>query len=133
MMSRERILESRTLSYRNIVLAVSGARIPLRLKRHLAPRTVRMILETLPIQGSAHVSGNMTYVNTDIKSGLERGRTEFDTGDVAFIPGERCVCFVTGPYVTKKPMTPVGTMEGGVDALRSVCTGDIVDIYEETV
>ena len=132
-MSRERILESRSLSYRNIVLSVSGSKIPLRLKIHLAPRTVRLLLAALPISGNAHTSGNMTYVNTEIKSGLERGRTEFGAGDVAFIPGERCLCFVTGPYATKKPMTPVGVMEGNVDALRSVDPGDAVDVYEETL
>lgn len=130
-MSRERILEGRTLSYQKIVLTVSGRTVRLRLKRHLAPRTVRLILDALPIRGNAHVSGNMTYVNTDIKSGLERGRTEFHAGDVAFLPGQRCICFVTGPYSTKKPMALIGTMEGDTDILRTVGPGDAVDIYEE--
>lgn len=132
-MSRERILENRTLSYRNIILSVSGSKIPLRLKVHLAPRTVRLLLAALPLSGSAHVSGNMTYVNTEIKSKLERGRTEFGAGDVAFIPGERCICFVTGPYVTKRRMTPVGVMVGDVDILKTVGPGEAVDVYEETL
>lgn len=126
-------MESRTLSYRNIILSVSGSKIPLRLKVHLAPRTVRLLLAALPMRGNAHVSGNMTYVNTEIKSKLERGRTEFGAGDIAFIPGERCLCFVTGPYVTQRSMTPVGMMQGDVDILKSVSAGDAVDIYEETL
>ena len=96
-------MESRTLSYRNIILSVSGSKIPLRLKIHLAPRTVRLLLAALPMGGSAHVSGNMIYINTEIKSKLERGRTEFNAGDVAFIPGERCLCFVTGRTSPKDP------------------------------
>ena len=126
-------MESRTLSYRNLVLSVAGSKIPLRLKIHLAPRTVRLLLAALPMGGNPHVSGSMTYINTEIKSKLERGRTEFNAGDVAFIPGERCLCFVTGPYATKRPMTPVGVMEGDVDILKSVDAADTVDIYEDTL
>ena len=132
-MSSERILKSGTLSYQNVVLSVSGVVIRLNLKRHLAPRTVRLLLAALPIRGSIHASGHMTYVNTEIKSGLERGRTEFKTGDVAFLPGQRCICFVTGPYTTKKPMTPIGSMDGDATLLDSITSGDAVDIYEETV
>lgn len=131
-MSRERILGSGTLSYQNVVLSVSGTVIRLRLKRHLAPRTVRLLLAALPMRENAHVSGNMTYVNTQVKSGLERGRTEFKSGEIAFMPGQRCICFVTGPYSTRKPMTPLGAMEGEIGVLASVGPGDAVDIYEET-
>lgn len=131
-MSRERILEDRTLSYQRIVLEVADAKISLRLKRHLAPRTVRLILGMLPIRGSAHILGSMTYVNIDIKSGLERGRTEFQAGDVTFLPGQGCICFMTGPYTTKKPMTPIGVMEGNTDILKNVGAGDVLYIYEET-
>lgn len=131
-MSKDRILGSGTLSYQDIVLSTRDGIIRLNLKRHLAPRTVRIILASLPIRGRAHISDNMTYVNMDIKSGLERGRTEFKRGDVAFMPGQCCICFVTGPYSTKRAMTPIGIMDGNIDMLTTIGSDNTVDIYEET-
>ena len=71
--------------------------------------------------------GNMAYMNTEIKSSLERGRTEFKAGDIAFIPGQRCICFVIGPYVTKSAMTPLGSIDGDI----TIQAGDVAGIYEE--
>ena len=84
MAARDKILQSRTLSYNRIMLKTRDTIIPLQLKRHLAPRTVRRILASLPLQGNAHYTEHMAYINTEIKSGLERGRDSLSAGDVAF-------------------------------------------------
>ena len=131
-MQRSRVLDSRTVSYQRIVLRVKGTTIPLRLKRHLAPRTVRMILQSLPIRGNAHSAGEMVYINTEIDSGIERGRRSFVSGDVAFLPGQGCMCFFVTDGAPGRPMTPVGTMEGDAAILSSARPGDVLEIYEET-
>lgn len=133
MASADLILGERTVSHNKLVVSAAGSKMPLRLKRHLAPRTVRMILQSLPISGNAHVSGGMVYVNTDIDSGLERGRERFASGDVAFMPGHRCICFFTGDVAPGVPLTPVGSIiSGSVDALTRTNPGDMLDIYEDT-
>lgn len=131
-MQRSRVLDNRTVSYQRIVLRAKGATIPLRLKRHLAPRTVRVILQSLPIRGNAHSAGGMVYINTEMDSGIERGRRSFASGDVAFLPGQRCLCFFVGDGAPGKPMTPVGTMDGDASILDAVRPGDVLEIYEET-
>lgn len=131
-LQRDRILEGRTVSYQNIVLKVSGIVIPLRLKRHLAPRTVRIILQSLPIRGNAHQAGGMVYIGTEADSGLERGRGAFRAGEVSFLPGQQCICFFVRDGSPGKPMTPIGVMEGDTTVLQTVKPGDVIEIYEET-
>lgn len=130
-LQRDRILEGRTVSYQRIVLKVGGTVIPLRLKRHLAPRTVRIILQSLPIHGNAHQAGGMVYINTEIDSGLERGRGAFRAGEISFLPGQQCVCFFVRDGSPGKPMTPIGVMEGDAAVLQTVKPGDVMEIYEE--
>lgn len=130
-LQRDRILEGRTVSYQRIVLKVGGTVIPLRLKRHLAPRTVRIILQSLPIHGNAHQAGGMVYINTEIDSGLERGRGAFRAGEISFLPGQQCVCFFVRDGSPGKPMTPIGVMDGDAAVLQTVKPGDVMEIYEE--
>lgn len=123
--------QSPTLYPQNIVLEARDAKIPLRLKRHLAPRTVRQVLASLPLHGHAHTSDDMVYITTQIKSGVERGRDALAAGDVAFLPGQRCLCFITKSHSTRKLMTPLGSMIGDVAALDSLRPGDVISVYEE--
>ena len=132
MSSKDKILQSRTLSYQKIMLDVRGVSIRLHLKRHLAPRTVRRILASLPLRGHVHSLGQMVYINAEIKSSLERGRDDFSAGDIAFLPGQQCLCFIIGDYDTKKLMTPLGVMEGDISILKSLQSGDTISIYEDT-
>ncbi|MXX21255.1 MAG: hypothetical protein F4Y82_03960 [Cenarchaeum sp. SB0665_bin_23] len=131
MSAKDKILQNRTLSYQKIILNVRGVSIPLRLKRHLAPRTVRRILASLPLRGHAHSKGSMIYINTEVKSGLERGRDDLLAGDVAFLPGQQCLCFITNDYNTQKLMTPLGVMEGDISILKELQPGDVLSIYED--
>lgn len=84
------------------------------------------------MSGNAHRHGNMIYINTEINAGLERGRERLAAGSVAFLPGQRCLCFVLRDYTPGRLMTPMGVMEGNYDILEQVKSGDILHIYEET-
>ena len=60
-------------------------RIACDLKRHLSPRTVGIIMRRLPIEGHAHALGrSILYFETNLDSGMERARSEFKRGDIAF-------------------------------------------------
>jgi len=123
-----------SVSRKQIILEIQGkSKIPCDLKRHLSPRTVGTIMRSLPLEGHAHLLGkSILYFETTIDSGIERARTEFKKGDVAFLPSSGSVCFFISDVVSGKTMTPIGKLIDNIDALKDVKSGDVFRIYEET-
>ena len=122
-----------SVSKKHLVLEVRGKmKISCDLKRHLSPRTVGVIMRRLPLEGHAHMLGsNILYFETDLDSGIERARTEFKRGDVAFLPSARSVCFFLNDVIFKKTMTPIGRLAGNFDALKDIKSGDVLCVYQE--
>jgi hypothetical protein len=127
-------LSTNSVSRKQLILEIQGkVKIPCDLKRHLSPRTVGTIMRSLPLEGHAHLLGkSILYFETTIDSGIERARTEFKKGDVAFLPSSGSVCFFISDVVSGKTMTPIGKLSGNIDALKDVKSGDVFCIYEET-
>ena len=123
-----------SVSRKQLILEIQGkAKIPCDLKRHLSPRTVGTIMRSLPLEGHAHLLGkSILYFETTIDSGIERARTEFKKGDVAYLPSSGSICFFIADVVSGKTMTPIGKLIGNIDALKDVKSGDVFRIYEET-
>ena len=123
-----------SVSRKQLILEIQGkAKIPCDLKRHLSPRTVGTIMRSLPIEGNAHLLGqSIMYFETSIDSGIERARTEFKKGDVAFLPSTGSICFFISDVISGKTMTPIGKLSNNIDALKDVKSGDVFRIYEET-
>ena len=124
-----------SVSRKQLILEIQGkAKIPCDLKRHLSPRTVGTIMRSLPLEGHAHQLGqSILYFETSIDSGIERARTEFKKGDVAFLPSSGSICFFITDVTSGKTMTPIGKLSNNIDALKDVKSGDVFRIYEETV
>ena len=124
-----------SVSKKQLILEIKGkVKIPCDLKRHLSPRTVGTILRSLPLEGNAHLLGqNISYFETSIDSGIERTRSEFKKGDVAFLPSTGSICFFTNNVESGKTMTPIGKLNGDIDALKYIESGDVLSIYEETI
>ena len=74
----------------DIILKINHQeRIQCQFKRHLSPMTVGLITRMLPLEGNAHNMGqSIVYFETKINSGIERKRTDFKKGDIAFLPAE---------------------------------------------
>jgi len=90
-------------------------------------------MRSLPIEGNAHQLGqSIMYFETSIDSGIERARTEFKKGDVAFLPSTGSICFFISDVTSGKTMTPIGKLSNNIDALKDVKSGDVFRIYEET-
>ncbi|QUC65649.1 hypothetical protein NsoK4_03165 [Nitrosopumilus sp. K4] len=103
------------------------------LKRHLSPRTVGTIMRSLPLEGNAHLLGkSIAYFETAVDSGIERARTEFKKGDIAFLPSSGSICFFIGNAEPGKSMTPIGKVIENIEGLGDVKSGDIFCLYEET-
>ncbi len=127
-------MSTNSVSRKQLILEIQGkAKISCDLKRHLSPRTVGTIMRSLPLEGHAHLLGkSILYFETTIDSGIERARTEFKKGDVAFLPSTGSVCFFITDVTSGKTMTPIGKLRSNIDALKDVKSGDVFRIYEET-
>ncbi len=123
-----------SVSRKQLILEIQGkAKISCDLKRHLSPRTVGTIMRSLPLEGHAHLLGqSILYFETSIDSGIERARSEFKKGDVAFLPSTGSICFFINDVVSGKTMTPIGKLGDNIDVLKDVKSGDVFRIYEET-
>jgi len=128
-------LSTNSVSRKQLILEIRGkAKISCDLKRHLSPRTVGSIMRSLPIEGNAHLLGkSILYFETAVDSGIERARTDFKKGDVAYLPSSGSICFFLNNVTSGKTMTPIGKLSNNIDALKNVKPGDVFCIYEETI
>ena len=117
-----------------MVLEIMGkTKIPIDLKRHLAPRTVGAIMRSLPLEGHAHFLGkNIAYFESAVDSGTERAKKEFKKGDVAFFSSAGSMCFFIEDTSPGKIMTPIGKILENIESLKNVKSGDVFRLYEET-
>ena len=118
----------------NLILEINGkSKLFCQLKRHLSPKTVGLISRALPIQCNAHIMGNsIIYIQTIVESGIERPRTEFKKGDIAFLPYEGSICFFFADSPNVKPMSLIGKMVDKIDVLKEIKSSDIISLYSET-
>jgi len=121
---------SGTVSKIDIILEVNGReRIKCQLKRHLSPMTVGLITRMLPLEGNAHQMGrSIMYFETEINSGIERKRTDFKKGDIAFLPTEGSICFYIDDISDGKPMTIIGKIIDDVEKLSGIKSSDILSL-----
>jgi len=123
-------MQSGTVSKIDIILKINEkVRIACQVKRHLSPLTVGLITRMLPLSGNAHYMGkSILYFETKINSGIERKRTDFKKGDIAFLPTEGSICFYLHDVFTGKPMTILGKIIGDIEKLNEVRSSDILSI-----
>ena len=121
---------SGTVSKIDVILEVIGSeRIKCQLKRHLSPMTVGLITRMLPLEGNVHQMGrSIMYFETGINSGIERKRTDFKKGDIAFLPTEGSICFYMDDISDGKPMTIIGKIIDGIDKLSETKSSDILSL-----
>ena len=121
---------SGTISKIDVILEVNGReRIKCQLKRHLSPITVGLITRMLPLEGNVHQMGrSIMYFETGINSGIERKRTDFKKGDIAFLPTEGSICFYMDDVSDGKPMTIIGKITDGIDKLSETKSSDVLSL-----
>ena len=127
-------MNSPSVSAIDVILEIHGkVKLSCQLKRHLSPTTVGLITRSLPLKGNAHHLGNsIVYIVTGVNSGIERKKTNFKNGDIAFLPAEGSICFFIDDVLITKPMTPIGRILGNLDVLRKVKVGDVLSLYTAT-
>ena len=118
----------------DVVLEIRGkVKLSCQFKRHLSPTTVGLITRSLPLEGNVHhIGSSIVYIETVVNSGIERKKTNFKNGDIAFLPAEGSICFFVDDVSIIKPMTPIGRILGNLDVLRTVKVGNILSLYTAT-
>ena len=121
---------SGTVSKIDLVLEINGReRIKCQLKRHLSPMTVGLITRMLPLKGNVHQMGrSIMYFETGINSGIERKRTDFKKGDIAFLPTEGSICFYMDDISDGKSMTIIGKIIDDIERLNGIKSSDILSL-----
>ena len=124
-----------SVSIINIILDINNkAKISCQLKRHLSPRTVGLIARSMPIYDNVHrMNKSVVYIKTNINSGMERKKTDFKKGDIAYFPTGGSICFFLTDVLDGQPMTPIGKLLSNIENLEDVKTGDVLRLYSETV
>ena len=118
-----------TVSRFDLILKINDSdRISCQLKRHLSPITVGLIMRMLPLSGNVHRIGkSIVYFETNVNSGIERKKTDFKRGDIAFLPVEGSMCFYINDVYDGKPMTPIGKIHE-IEKLNIVKPSDILSL-----
>ena len=118
-----------TVSRFDLILKINDSdRISCQLKRHLSPITVGLIMRMLPLSGNVHRIGkSIVYFQTNVNSGIERKKTDFKRGDIAFLPVEGSMCFYINDVYDGKPMTPIGKIHE-IEKLNIVKPSDILSL-----
>ena len=116
----------------DLVLSLKGkALLNLELKRHLAPKTVGVIIRSLPLEGNAHMMGvSIAFMDTNLNAGGEKLRTQFKKGDVGFMASNSSICFFFEDVSAAKSMTLIGKITSNLDAVKEVKRGDIFSIIQ---
>ena len=98
--------------------------------RHLAPVTVNAILRSLPSDSRINLQPSMVCLFTDLRVGVEKPRTQFSRGDVAYLPSGGLICVFLGVARSDRPLNPVGKVESGMEVFDSIARGDVVHLAQ---
>ena len=121
-----------SVSKHDLVLSLKGkAILNLELKRHIAPKTVGIILRKIPIEGNAHLmNSNIAFMDTTIIAGGEKLRNQFKKGDVGFLASNSSIWFFLDDTSSTKSMTLIGKITSNLESLKDIKSGDIFSITQ---
>jgi len=96
--------------------------------RHLAPLTVNAVLRSLPLDSRVSLQPSMVSIFTQLKVGVEKPRTQFARGDLAFLASGGLICIFLGDARSDRPLNPIGKVEQGMDAFDAIRQGDVLHV-----
>lgn len=101
------------------------------LVRHLAPRTVDMILRKLPIEGRAALWKEEVYFEIPLRMGEEKAKNTVEKGAIAFWPMGSALCVFYGDSQPYSPVNVVGKVTKNLDLFGKVRSGMIVKVERD--
>ncbi len=91
--------------------------------RHMAPRTVDVILKKLPIEGRAALWKEEVYFEIPVKIGEEKAKAHVEKGTIGFWPMGNALCIFYGETQPYSPVNIVGQITGNLELFRQVKSG----------
>ncbi len=91
--------------------------------RHLAPRTVDMIVRKLPVEGRAALWKEEVYFEIAVKMGEEKAKSTVEKGTIAFWPMGSAVCIFYGETQPYSPVNVVGKVTENLELFSQVKSG----------
>ena len=95
--------------------------------RHLSPVTINVLMRQMPIHGRVTMMGDSGFsVLSQLTTGVEKSRSSFSRGDVAFLSFNGSICLFLKESKTPRPMNSLGKISFGIELLDKVRTGDVI-------
>jgi hypothetical protein len=93
------------------------------LVRHLAPRTVDMIVRKLPIEGRTAIWKEEVYFEISVKMGEEKAKSTVEKGTIAFWPMGSAICVFYGQTQPYSPVNVLGKITKNLELFSTVKSG----------
>ncbi|MEM3153711.1 MAG: cyclophilin-like fold protein [Candidatus Bathyarchaeia archaeon] len=98
------------------------------LVRHLAPRTVDMIVRKLPIEGRAALWKEEVYFEIPVKMGEEKAKSTVEKGTIAFWPMGSALCIFFGESQPYSPVNVLGKVTKNLELFSKVKSGTTIKV-----
>ena len=98
------------------------------LVRHLAPRTVDMIVRKLPIEGRAAIWKEEVYFEIPVKMGKEKAKATVEKGTIAFWPMGSALCIFYGESQPYSPVNVLGKVTKNLELFSKVRSGTTIKV-----
>ena len=102
------------------------------LVRHLAPRTVGMIVRKLPIEGRAALWKEEVYFEISVKMGEEKAKSIVEKGMIAFWPMGSAICIFYGETQPYSPVNVIGNITKNLELFSKVKSGTKIKVEKST-
>ncbi len=96
--------------------------------RHLAPRTVDMIVRKLPIEGRAALWKEEVYFEIPVKMGEEKAKGTVEKGTIAFWPMGSAICIFYGETQPYSPVNILGKITKNLELFSKVNSGTKIKV-----
>lgn len=96
--------------------------------RHLAPRTIDMIVRNLPIEGRAALWKEEVYFEIPVKMGEEKAKGTVESGTIAFWPMGSAICVFYGETQPYSPVNILGKITRNLELFSTVKSGTKVRV-----
>jgi hypothetical protein len=96
--------------------------------RHLAPKTVELIVRNLPLEGRAALWKEEVYFGIPIKMGEEKAKRTVEKGTIAFWPMGSAICIFYGKSQPYSPVNVLGRITKNLEIFGKVKSGTVIRI-----
>jgi hypothetical protein len=96
------------------------------LRSFLAPRTIRTIQNSLPLEGRASLGKEMIYFEIPIKTGLEKAKKHVTRGTIAYWPLANSICVFHSEINTYSPVNVIGFITENINVFEKITSGMII-------